>query len=879
MHWLRDLMREGPTPVGSLGELARRALVHPAWPAHSRPQPRSLAALLSKLDRGLELDWLGERPDVQQVLADVLGTPRSRISNLVGGGLHRTDHDLGRVRFTDIPLASPLDLRLEALPPGIPTTVLRPVEWQKGVWWVAPRGSGRSLTGRWLAARSLAAFVSARDWESARAKLPDSGPVFIELVGPEREAAIMPPRANICVAVPFLPSPELEESWNIIQSAAPSAWLEPLVAWLGRRFPRDGYFEPKAALHWLQRATEDGAIDCLGTAIGLAGLIDEHGAEELTRLGMNRVMERVVRERLGKSGTSEGRDTAWLEKNGAKIVLGMARRMLVAGSEAGNAPRTESAWMGLVPEEYRESVDTEWLRLSLSRAAGPSTVKDIERALRDLPPGAFRVVRALSESGLLRQEEGAGPEELVLGPAWLAHFVHEKARLATLRGEPREWGEALLTRQAAWVVRGVVARVLEGDVAVLEDALDPENSRDPAAIAALELAFRAAGIALLSGIDVPDDLRLALWDRQMDGVVEREDGPHPRVSYGKDEGAAEPFLDAGTFRLAALAMSEGLPPSRGKTHALLRPWVKHPGRAAMEPLADSVARAAARFDWREHPWAVGAFELFDRLAFANRENQAVTDEEHFAVEWPSELLRRVTAGTLDGSALRRAGKNGVPALLALGTRANVETHAIARSLWAAWLEAPEPVDEHSALSPTAKEAELVYAAAPAEALTALFGRGLIDTGRVPYSVFDADQWSAVIQASPEGLRGTTEAFQAMPREIARAALGRLTLGPEEGAILWRREPGLALDALSDAIVLDLKRALALLAAAPSERSGLLCEKLEELHALLPEALRHDGVRAWLHDCVERRADGFRTALALLDPLAEGHPRRAPEPSQ
>jgi hypothetical protein len=883
MHWLRDLMREGPTPVGSLGELARRALVHPAWPADARPQPRSLAALLSKLDRGLELEWLEDRPEVQQVLADVLGTPRARIEGVVGGGLRRTDQDQGRLRFTDVPFASPLDLGVEPLPPGIPGKVLRPAEWD-GVWWVAPSGSGRSLAGRWLAARSLATFVSAPDWERARASIPDSGPVFIELVGPTAAAAIAvplgaaataAPRAGLCVAAAYRPIPEFEKPWNLVESAPPAAWLEALVTWLARRLPRDGHFDPKSALEWLTRAADDGLIEGLGSALGLASLIDERGVEQLGRLGMTRVMEQFVRERLAKSGTTVGRETAWVEKNGAKILLGMGRRMLASETGTWDAPRPETAWMDLVPEEYRDSVDTEWLRLSLSRAARPSTVKDIETALRDLPPGTFRVVRAFSQAGLLGEE--GGPHALVLRPAWLARFVHQKARRSVLEGGPQEWGESLLSRDAAWVVRGVVARVLDGDVAVLEDAVDSETPRDPAVIAALELAFLAAGIALLGGVDIPNDLRLALWDQQMEGIVERSSGPHPRVGYGNDANACDPFFDAGTFRLAALALSEGLPASRGRSHALLRPWTAHPGRARLAPLVDSVARAAARFDWKEHPWIAGGFELFDRLALVNGEADA--DSERSAMEWPALLLRHAVAGTLSFAEVRRAGMDVVPALLALGAQTNVEHRLVARSLWMAWLATPEPIDERSALSPWSKEAAILYSAAPPDALAVLFGRGLVEVRQVPYAVFDADQWYAILHSSPEALRGAPQAFEAMPRAVTRAALGRLTLGAEEVAVVWRREPDMALDALADAVVLDVARALALLAAAPPERSGRICEKLGELHVLLPEALRHDGLRDWLHDCVARRADGFRTALMLLHHAAGWPTSPSPDDSR
>ena len=46
---------DGAVPsIDGYGELARRALAHPEWPTDTQPRARSLAALFSKLDRGIE---------------------------------------------------------------------------------------------------------------------------------------------------------------------------------------------------------------------------------------------------------------------------------------------------------------------------------------------------------------------------------------------------------------------------------------------------------------------------------------------------------------------------------------------------------------------------------------------------------------------------------------------------------------------------------------------------------------------------------------------------------------------------------------------------------------------------------------------------------
>ena len=69
MGWLRDLMGAMAPPIDGYGELARRALAHPEWPADTQPQARSLAALFSKLDRGIEIEWLADRDAAQRASA------------------------------------------------------------------------------------------------------------------------------------------------------------------------------------------------------------------------------------------------------------------------------------------------------------------------------------------------------------------------------------------------------------------------------------------------------------------------------------------------------------------------------------------------------------------------------------------------------------------------------------------------------------------------------------------------------------------------------------------------------------------------------------------------------------------------------------------
>src|SRR5690606_35468954 len=119
MGWLRELMASASPPLDGYGELARRALAHPEWPADTQPQARSLAALFSKLDRGIELEWLADRDAAQRALALVLDCPVESVRKAVTPTVHGPAPAL--VRWADLPYARPLALRDEPLPPGLPS--------------------------------------------------------------------------------------------------------------------------------------------------------------------------------------------------------------------------------------------------------------------------------------------------------------------------------------------------------------------------------------------------------------------------------------------------------------------------------------------------------------------------------------------------------------------------------------------------------------------------------------------------------------------------------------------------------------------------------------------------------------------------------------
>ena len=177
MGWLRDLMRAASPPYKSYGALARDALAHPRWPSDTRTKARSLAAVFSKLDREIDLEWLVDREAVKRVLAELLRCPLADVRPSVHWRSERSAAASRRVRLHVLTYARALELVDEPLCPGFPNEVLEPAKW-RSLWWHAPSGSGRSLAGQWLAARGVATFVTARDWEEARDRLPQRGVVF-----------------------------------------------------------------------------------------------------------------------------------------------------------------------------------------------------------------------------------------------------------------------------------------------------------------------------------------------------------------------------------------------------------------------------------------------------------------------------------------------------------------------------------------------------------------------------------------------------------------------------------------------------------------------------------------------------------------------------
>lgn len=822
MGWLRDLMQQAPTPVRSLGDLSRAALRASEWPADTKMQPRSLAALFSKLDRDQELEWLSDRPGAQVALAKALGASLDDIRARVRRRQESSPSQVLRLR--SLPAARALSFLEEPLFPGIPPEVLEPASYE-AVYWVAASGAGRSLVGRWLEARGLARYVRAPTWAEAKPRLPAHGAAFVELEAPGGfPDADVPPGVRLCVASPLEPPPGL--GFRVVRSPRPESYLADLVRWVAERSPQDGRFEPDRVLVWLRgEPLERGIIDGPGAVLGLCGLADELGARALSE-DLEKLVRRHAQARFAASLDPEAPHATFFRKNGYGTLVALVRRLLAEDALPWDAPRTREQWLALVPEELQREADVDWLKMTLGTGPGALRAADLERAARKLPPGAFRVVRCLEQAGLL---EPVGDETLQLGPRFLARTLLREAVDALIQASPIEWGAALLEGSA----RGdVETRVLEQvrssagqSLEPLFEAADPDNLFY---VGAFELGFVAAGLALLEGAELPRELRENLFEDQLELMLELPgELPVPRVLRGTEREREERH---GTWLLAALSLSEDLP-SQAKRHRLLRPWRGQDIDPRFPELLDRVG-AALDSSRVSQAAALGVFSLIGRL----REGVGalVSIETPHALEQPTVIAEEVMHGVLTWPTAAGLGR-GRPGLLIAATRAaaitlDVPWSDVARAVWLAWDAAERPAEGADFLLPENDVEGLFWAHIPRELL-----RPMLADARdkpMPYDRLRDEPWAAIEGAVLDGSLSPTAPIVAhAPLAVLDSWLARRGLQPFQGP---------ALRALIERLPERLLRILSLHFERPSPSEA---EAVLALLAELPTGLIGDAIAA------------------------------------
>lgn len=892
MGWLRDLMGAVSPPIDGYGELARRALAHPEWPSDTQPRPRSLAALFSKLDRGIEVEWLADRDAAQRALALVLGCPVETIRRAVARDPADASH--GFVRWLDLPYARPLALREEPLPPGLPDRLVSPAGWRR-LWWLAPSGSGRSLVGQWLAARGLSRHLSAVHWSEAVDRWAGAGPLFLELERADDvaglEAAL--PEGPVCVAAPAPPM-QGEGAWELVRSPPLLDSLPALLAWLDARLPRDGAFDIAAAEAWLRPLVVSGELPSFGAVLGAAALLDARGVRDPRGQTLAELAEPFVNQRLEQASSKGSGDAHWLARFGFDALSGIAQSALVSGDMPWEAARSLDEWIALVPAEPQHGRQHRDGGRARGGSAAPAPLRPSERAPAHAAPGPYRFVRGLVDAGLLAQRT---PGRLALSPKYLEAALLSRARRSLVQdGTPFAWGEGLLSPHAAPALLETLYEQLGRDFGALEQLAELDVASQPALVVATEAALVCLGLRALGGAEVPTDYLESAWNEQLAWLVELPgELPRPRLLCYAHHRVA-PLARHAVWMLALLAASELLAERRGRSHPLLRPWGSRPAPEGLGALLDAIYVELAEPELAEREWAVEAFALVGRLLESDTELDG-SDTEGDAGErgdapsstlsWhplarPARLVHALTDGAIDAAWLEGFGDHPLDlrALAAACELRQVAWSRMAHALWKTWQHRGCPAECDRLFAPDGPHRDRLWPHLPPEVLGAAWERWA-ERAAWPLDSFGSGLWTAFVDYFAErwprapGSPVWCQAFDQMSLEHLQHSVARAELlaadGPEVRGWLeraWRRFPAWMSALLAErTAVADARGVTHLLEAAPAPLDdGLLRPLGEELSQRSTRREVIDAARAWLLAKVSARRGDWRAAYALLAEL-------------
>jgi hypothetical protein len=876
-------------PVRSFGALARAVLGAAEWPASSNIQARSLASILSKLDRDQELEWLTDRPDVQVCLSKALGCAPA---DLRKPNPAERPAESRVVQLSSLRYGRTLDLNDESLPPGIPDLVRDPDRWGR-VWWVAPSGAGRSLAARWLEARGLARVGD----ESSRADNPSRGadnssrdnssrdnssradhpsrradhpsrradhpsrradgepplgaaartrsrgasaiPSFIERAD---GSPIDPLARRVLVASPTPPANR--DGWQVIAAPSLGEIAPALVRWAIERLPPDTALEEHSTLEWLREGPlARGDVHTLGGVLGWCGVLDELGLDRVRGKTSLEVAQRFLTRRLRESLGEDHADFSWMRKHALELWTGVARRTLTDDTAPFASPRNLDGWLALIPEPYRAGFDVEWMRVSLARVDSSIRPTDIERAARLLSPGAFRVLRVLRSAELLVGTDDA----LRPAPHWLSELVSSEAERRVLDGSPFEWGEALLRPHAAnRITRHLFTRAVALDMTAPAKLAESEGEESPAHALAVETCFRVTGIATLLDVEQDPELLDAVWEEQSELWLTQDGVRVPRIEHPADP-ATTPLLSRGAWFAAALAHAESL------DHDMAT-W-------RVPSVYSSIHESLRHADALGEEWSTRIARLFDRLR---------GDAPLHLLELAGFLLDRVGTNEVEWSHVAEIPNTERARFLETVRARGLTPESVASVLFDAWQRAEAPTLANTLLEPSENP---LFFAVP----SSLVGRVLEVAESEGLSV-DASGWGG------EQLGALAHALGERGLEAERAVALVASLGDSAFRQLLRH--CLDADTLSE-------RFTPIWSVAPETCSQVLAERIHAndmtaavaLSRAVPEAQADRVVGVWrasgvpryelaeltsfLHRLVGGRASGWRDAYALLGEIERG----------
>jgi hypothetical protein len=456
-----------------------------------------------------------------------------------------------------------------------------------------------------------------------------------------------------------------------------------------------------------------------------------------------------------------------------------------------------------------------------------------------------------------------------------------------------EWGEALLRPHAAAEIAGaVLERTLTEGSALLESVLDLEAEEQPAYAAASDLALRAAGISLLLGNELGQEVLSGLWRENANLAVELGDGvPLPRIelAHGLAERATPRFeqgrqlLAPGSYYLAAFRVSEALEAPHDDRLRALDPWHQTSPAPALAVAYDAISAALS-----EKPAWTRASQLMIARVRESVGNVLNAEIPH-PLELPAQVLEEIEHGVLSFESLERAGRDSdwLEALLALADARGTPRGDVARAIWIAWDEADRPASA-SYLSPESPEHQWFWSHVPGT----LIEHWLADARprHVPYAAFGEEQWEAFarVLARAPALVAEVEAWRLMPEHLATRLLQwplEWRRGEASLRVLWQRFANLLKQTLEQQLAIgnfgDPSAIEALLRTAPPDVAlGLSIDWDSGSRAFSPSTFQ--ALRALLRRLIAERGPHWRDAygnLARLErearraSVSQGEPRR------
>jgi hypothetical protein len=809
MGWLRDMMAQ--TGLRSFGELARQALNHPDWPKDSRAQPRSLEAILGRLDRREDLDWLSDRPGVQQVLSALLKSQVAEIRSVLLSS--STPKGVStRLRLDDLPTARAIELQQEALPPTLPPQVALPATWRR-IAWLGPPGSGFSLVGHWLLARGLAQSIAIETIDEYR-ELPVQGPPLFLEVPPSLAFSLLSEftdRQGICIAL-AMDSKEVIEAlegrgFEILRNAPVLAHIERVVDWVIARSTQGCQTKRDGLLAWLTEGPMTWrAIETLGELLGFIGAylstdVSFKGFEDKTRFYQHWFSSKV------KEHTMERlRDNTAVSRLLPQVLIDIAQSVLLDDQESLLSPRSLEDWLALVPEQHQQGPDLDWL--SAQAAVDPTSIRprDIARAAKRLPPGAHRIVVALRELSILRPVSAT---RFALRPHFISRLLHSIAIERTVNTLPLFWGEALLKPKARPILIDSLSRRIEANPESLaEEILEVVDAESAPLVCALEVSFVLLGLESLAGAELSESTVQALLEEQH-ALLFLDLGPLPvrRTMPFR----AERIVDTeGAFFLSAFALAENHRRQRLALLPLLDPFRQPEPQEGWGLILDAITETIQRALIERPRWLLGALQMLDRIrqiigshdprsygptvSRASDNPARIAELAHHPLFYTNILLDALDLGVFDESYLRVLLDTPWQFELLLATiEARGKNVAITLgNLWAALVE----TNAHTLLVVFVERLpNTFWVDPPILILIPLLFTNTSESLNIRWDLLSLKTWTAwsLERAKRELSLESTNAWKAIPHGIGEElAKISLTLSSPIRQIIWERWPAVAI---------------------------------------------------------------------------------------